>query len=376
MSAAPDIRSLIVKLAERCNINCSYCYLYQHEDRSYLRRPAFMSDEVYEAMLGRAVDYCDRREGAGMSLVFHGGEPTLVGIPRFQRLVGRARELLGDRLERLAVQTNGTLVNRDWARTFAELEVEVGVSLDGPPEIHDRERVDHRGRGTWQRVLRGIDQLRAEGVEPAVLAVVTPGESGLATYEHFLEHGLRQINFLLPDVSHDGFHLRYGRFGPTPVADFLIPVFDAWFERDDPSIVVVLFWDLIERMLGGPGLLDVFGNPPLKYVVVETDGSLEALDALRVCEDGIAASRLSVLTNSLDDLGQASSVFRRSLLGEFELSQTCLGCEYREICGGGYLPHRYSRANGFDNPSVWCADLKALIGHITNAVAEREGQAV
>jgi uncharacterized protein len=374
--SAPEIRSLIVKLAERCNIKCKYCYLYEHEDTSYLRRPHFMSDEIFDAMLRRAADHCTSRPGASISLTFHGGEPTLVGTDRFERLVERTRTVLGDRLGRMSIQTNGTLVDRRWARTLAQLGLDVGVSLDGPPDIHDRSRVDRKGRGTWRRVVQGIDCLRCEGVEPAILAVVAPGTSGVDTYEHFLALGIRHINYLLPDVSHDSYRERYGGYGPTPVADYLIPVFDAWFNADDPRIFVALFWDLIERILGGPGLLDVFGNPPLRYLVIETDGSIEALDVLRVCEDGIAASKLNVLDDAFDDLRKATTVFRRSLLGDFALSEICQKCEHREICGGGYLPHRYSRTNGFANPSVWCADLKLLIGHIADAVRRREAELV
>ncbi len=370
-SAEVEVRSLIVKVAERCNLNCSYCYMYQHQDQSFLSRPRFMSDEIFDSVLRRAREECARPHRQ-MSLVFHGGEPTLIGPSRFERLAGKAREVLGEHLAYIAVQTNGTLLDKRWASVLRALDVQVGVSLDGPPEINDRSRVDHFGRGSWARVVRGIDALRAEGIEPAVLTVVTPGESGLPIFEHFLSEGLRHIDFLLPDVSHDSFLLWYGGRGETPVADYLLPVFDAWFELDDASVFVGLFWDLIERMLGGPGLSDVFGNPALRYVVIETDGSIEGLDALRVCDEGIASSGLNVLSHAFVELAHARPLVAKALSGQINLCATCQACEHEAICGGGYLPHRYSRRNGFDNPSVWCRDLKVLIAHIRDAVIRRD----
>ena len=90
------IASLVVKVAERCNLNCSYCYMYNHADQSYLRRPVFMSDEVFDQLLVRIHEYCDRRPKHRMSLVFHGGEPMLIGAERFRRFTRLAREKLGE----------------------------------------------------------------------------------------------------------------------------------------------------------------------------------------------------------------------------------------------------------------------------------------
>src|SRR2546428_165848 len=168
-----QIRSLVVKVAERCNLNCSYCYMYQHADQSFRLRPRFMADETFGWMLRRARDECARRHNQ-MSLVFHGGEPTLIGPARFARMAERARDVLGEALAYIAVQTNGTLLDQRWASVFRDFDVRVGVSLDGPPEINDRYRVDHHGHGSWARVRRGVDALRAEGIDPAVLTVVAP----------------------------------------------------------------------------------------------------------------------------------------------------------------------------------------------------------
>src|SRR5215217_946413 len=105
------IHSLVLKVAERCNLACKYCYMYQHVDQSYLDRPRFMSDEVFDAMLLRVAEYCDRNPAVRFRFSFHGGEPTLIGPDAFDHLAARLRTRLGDRVNEISMQTNGTLLD-------------------------------------------------------------------------------------------------------------------------------------------------------------------------------------------------------------------------------------------------------------------------
>jgi uncharacterized protein len=195
---AGTIYSVVVKIAERCNLNCSYCYIYNHEDQSWRDRPKLMSDAVFEQLLVRMREYSDRHAPHRMSLIFHGGEPTLVGARRLDRLAGRAKDALGDRMSGLALQTNGTLIGEAWLDVIRRHSIRVGVSLDGPAEIHDATRVDHFGRGSHKAVIRGLKRRLAAGLNPGVLCVVSPGRSGLETYQYFRSLGIRRMNFLLP----------------------------------------------------------------------------------------------------------------------------------------------------------------------------------
>jgi uncharacterized protein len=197
-----------------------------------------------------------------------------------------------------------------------------------------------------------------------VLCVVNPGHSGLEIYRYFSSLGLNRMDFLFPTVSHDNKTRFYGGHGPTPIADYLIPLFDEWFDEDNPDIFIRLFCGLIQMMMGGVGETDDFGNPLMSYLVIETDGSIEALDSLRVCESGISQSGLNVLQNSLDDLHLGLPMVHKMVHLGIPPCKTCQACPERTICSGGYLPSRYSRAREFDNPSVWCADILKLIAHI------------
>src|SRR5262249_39016036 len=106
------------------------------------------------------------------------------------------------------------------------------------------------------------------------------------------------------------------------------------------------------------------GNPLLSYLIVETDGSIEALDVLRVCGDGMTASGLNVLRDGFDDLSRGAPLVHQAVHEGFPLCSTCVACEFARVCGGGSLPHRYARVNAFDNPSAWCADILTLLRHM------------
>lgn len=361
---------LVLKMAELCNLNCSYCYMYQHEDKTFQRRPKFMSDTVFDQLLIRMREYCDQRAPHTMTLTFHGGEPTLIGSERMGQLAGRAREALGDRLSALVLQTNGTLLDDNWVRVLHRHAISPSISLDGPAPIHDSVRVDHAGRGSHAATLRGLKLLQERGLNPGILCVVNPGASGLETYRHFRSLGLTRMNFLLPDVSHDNKHRFYGQYGETPVADYLIPIFDEWFAEDDPGVRVTIFRELITLILGGQPHTDAFGNPTSNYLIIETDGAIHGNDALRVCDEDIAASGLNIFQHGFDDLHRGLPLVHKILHDGIPLCATCQMCPENYVCGGGHLPHRYARANGFDNPSVWCADILKLLAHVRQRIGE------
>ena len=370
---ASGINGIVLKVAGLCNLNCSYCYLYQHGDTSYLRRPKFITTEIYEQILQRIREYCDRRAPHQLAITFHGGEPTLIGAAWIRQAASRAREVLGERLSGLILQTNGTLLDREWADVAREAGIRISISMDGPPEVHDGLRVDHVGQGSHAATLRGLRVVQESGADPSLLCVVDPSVSGLAVYRHFRSLGVTRMSFLMPDVSHDRKRERYGRFGPTPAADYLIPVFDEWLDEDDPGIRIGVFHDLVAMLRGGRPSTDAFGNPRMGYLILETDGTIHANDVLRVCGDDFANSGLNVFEHDFDSLHLGSPLLQQLVERGMPLCATCQACPEVGICGGGHVPHRYARHNGFDNPTVWCADFLKLIAHIRKRVGEVDG---
>lgn len=365
MPARPGrIDEIVVKLAERCNLDCAYCYMYHGPDQSWRDRPRVISEAIYGAMLARIAEYCAARPGHKVSVTFHGGEPTMVGARRLRSFAKMTRARLGDSLRGLSMQTNGTLITDAIADVVREQQIQVGVSLDGPADINDALRVDRRGRGSYAAAVTGLRRLQALGLTPGLLCVIQPGQDGLRVYRGLRALDPPGIDFLLPDVTHDSKAATYPGLGATPVADYLIPIFDAWFAEDNPSLQVRLFWGLLRLMLGGPGTSDVFGNPRLGYLVIDTDGAIQSLDVLKVCDVGISESGLNVTTHGFDDLETGAPQVHEAIHSGYPPAAPCRACPELAVCGGGFLPQRYSRARRFDNPSVWCADILALLAHI------------
>jgi uncharacterized protein len=365
----PPVTGLILKVAGACNLNCGYCYVYNAKDQTHRSRPGLLSDELLDRVLTRAVDYCQARPGHRLAICLHGGEPLLLGKARFAEVVTRIRERLGPHLASLAVQTNGVLIDPAWADLLQSLRLSVSLSLDGDAAVNDAGRPDHMGRGTYAAASQGLLRLLAAGVRVSVLCVVRPGASGAAVYRHLRSLGVRSLDFLLPDISHDDYGDVFGDQGLLPAADYLIPAIDAWLQEDDASVDVRFFTDVLRLALGDEADTDAFGGGPSSYLVIETDGAIQANDALRVCEEGLGETGLNVLTHGFDDLHLARALPLQVFAGALQTPGGCAGCQEEATCAGGYLPHRYSRARGFDNPSVWCADIQAIFSHARAVLA-------
>ena len=355
---------LILKLAARCNLNCTYCYEFNLADTTWQNSPSHISDEVFDAVLDRVERYTRWSGQSRIHLSMHGGEPTLLGPERFERLCERARTRLSHLQVKISIQTNGVLLNQNWANVFARQRVNIGVSIDGPPQIHDRARVDHAGRGSYDRVRRGVEALAEAGVPFGILTVIPLGSDPILVHRHFLEMGCPSLNYLMPDVTHDTVGDLHKRYGPTPCADFLIPIFDDWWFQSTLEVRIRIFWDIARAILGGESTVDALGNRPLRFLVVATNGDIEGLDVLKACDNGLVKTGMNVLEHDFWDLERYSPLHAKIVFDQMPLSPTCIRCEEMKTCAGGYHPHRFSRVNGFENPSVWCADILRLFTHI------------
>src|SRR4029453_2802230 len=180
--------------------------------------------------------------------------------------------------------------------------------------------------------------------------------------------GIRHMNFLLPDITHDNRARVYNHHSSTPVADYLIPIFDEWFGEDDPDIRVSIFHELITLVRGGKARSDSFGNLRSGYVVVETDGGIHANDVLRISGHDIGNGGLNIFTHGFDDLHLGSPLLYRMVHEGIELCETFQAWPEKRACGGGHIPHRYAHRNGFDNPSAWCSDIMKMLAHIRKEV--------
>jgi uncharacterized protein len=361
------ISHAILKVASRCNLNCSYCYVFNMADSTWKIRPPLMSNEVFEAALERIRQQCHASGQDEFRIAFHGGEPCLIGHETFDAWCSKARAVLGDIVKLgLVIQTNGTLLDSKWIQLFRKHHVGVGISMDGPKAIHDAARVDHLEQGSYERVVRGIKLLQDGGVSYGVGCVIPLGADPLTVHHHFLSLGCNQMTYLMPHFTHDTIAPIRERYGPTPCADFMIPIFDDWWFESTMEIQIDDLKDFARVILGGRSHSEAIGNYPPCYVFIEPDGEMEGLDNLRACVDGLSRIKLNVRNSSFSDLLHTETMHSQAIFEGMPIAQACRNCIEGETCRGGYLPHRYSSARGFDNPSVWCADLLKIFAHLRN----------
>jgi uncharacterized protein len=301
-----------------------------------------------------------------VTLILHGGEPLLAGPELIAGLVCAARSEAGSGVQVNAkVQTNGIGLDDSYLRLFRELGVQVGVSLDGGPESHDRHRRFPSGRGSHEAVAAGLNRLTRPDFRhlfSGLLCTIDLRNDPIATYKALTEFDPPRIDFLLP-------HGTWAAPPPgrvpgapdTPYADWLITVFDHWYPSPGPP--VRLFEEIMQLLLGGDSASEMLGLSPGIIVVIETDGAIELADNLKVAYHGAAATQLHVASNRLDEALVLPGVVARQL-GSRALSPQCRSCHIHRVCGGGLYAHRYREGTGFFNPSVYCPDLIRLIGHI------------
>ncbi|QFZ22163.1 FxsB family radical SAM/SPASM domain protein [Saccharothrix syringae] len=366
MKALP-FRQFVLKVHGRCNLACDYCYVYELADQRWRTRPRAMSPEVVAHTAERVAEHVRAHGLAEVEVVLHGGEPLLAGRAAIASLVSVFRAAVPARV-RFTAQTNGTLLDREFAELFDSLGVRVGVSVDGPPEAHDRHRVRPGGGGSWAAVRSALTLLRGfPGVYGGLLCVVDVRNDPVRTYESLLEFFPPAVDFLLPHGNWSAPPPGRGAGAPgTPYAEWLIAVFDRWYER--PVTGVRLFEELLNLLLGGRSGVEGIGLSPSAQVVVETDGSIEVSDILASSSPDAAATGLHVARDPFDAAAELPPV-RAARAGVAGLSGACRRCPVVRVCGGGLRAHRYLAGAGFDRPSVYCPDLARLIGHVRSRVA-------
>ncbi|GFZ89574.1 radical SAM protein [Dyella caseinilytica] len=363
----------IIKITERCNINCTYCYFFNKEDKGYERHPKYLSIEKAREMARFIRQGAVDLSSTEIVLTLHGGEPLLLGAKRLEALCDAIVEEIGpDFVLMFRLQTNGMLVTQEWARLFAKYNMHVGVSLDGDEQANDIYRVDHRGNGTYSRVKRGIDVLqdavaRGELSPIGALCVVDPEQSGAHIYRHLAkELGFRGLNFLLPlddydTLAHDeALIAKYGKY--------LCDAFDAYVQEDDPDITIRMFETAIRAMTGGDGyneVMELARGHWVQAVVLASDGEIGPDDTLRPTNSGFFDGRYTIGNSTLKGyLHCDSSIKIRK--ASAHLHTKCEACKWRNACYGGPLINRYSKEREFDNPSALCGALYSLHEHIAD----------
>ncbi|MDB5580827.1 MAG: radical protein [Bradyrhizobium sp.] len=356
------IDTVLVKLASRCNLDCDYCYVYNMGDDAWRLQPKRMADETVEAV-ARQLAHLVNEQQMPLSVVFHGGEPLLVGPGRFEAICRTFRSHLGA-ASGLHLQTNGLLLTSAMIDICAAQDVGISISIDGPAAVHDRHRLDRRGQGSHARVVEAIDRLIAHpaGVDlfSGLLAVIELEADPAEVYQFLKSTGTPSIDLLYRDGNHD--HLPTGKASAlsTEYGDWMVRLMDTYLADRQPIRVRVLD-DMLRLILGGRSRKEGVGLAEYGILVIDTDGTITKNDTLKSAagEDRFRTSA-SVLNDDLVAF-VASRDFADYHMAQRPSAPACLSCPELAVCGGGMPTHRWSAQNGLNNPSVFCADQKHLI---------------
>lgn len=364
----PSTASVVFKVASRCNLNCTYCYVYNGRDDAWRAQPRVIADETVDntvAFFRRAALEDGLKQ---LQIIFHGGEPLLAGKERLHKIASVLREGFHEVLPlSLALQTNATLIDDDWIRVFAAHHIAVGVSLDGPPEQNDRRRLTINSRGSYSAAAAGIRKLvaardRGDLSSVGLLCVVDGSGDPAILLDHFVDDlGVLVLDFLLPDLTHEDVVV------PGLIGNYLVRLFERWTERDDPRIRIRVLSSILSLMLGGRSKMIGFGGETPFAMTVNTDGAISPDDTLRNCGHDIMNTGLHVGMATFAEFvaSPRMSAVRRELA---TLPDGCSECVWAKVCRGSHLINRFSPVSGFNNPSVLCEDLQRLYLRIADHV--------
>ncbi len=354
---------ILIKLASRCNLNCSYCYWFK--DASVYEKPALMQDNVVDAFVDKLKQHIISNNVPEFLCIFHGGEPLLYNIDKFELFVEKLQGVENSTSCKVmfSVTTNGVLINEKWCALFKKYNVQVAVSIDGPQDIHDFYRKDFSDRGSYQQAVAGYFRLKEHNLTPGIIAVCNPRTDPKRVLDHFVKNlSIKHCTILLPDANFNS--------SVESIANYYIELFDYWYDNYmDLGIEVKFLKSLIRVVLGLESKSDSFGYGPVHTVSLLTDGSLEPLDVLRIAGYKSTETKYNILEHQISDVREDEG-WKNAYNSSLNLCETCNSCEYKNACGGGHISQRWSTNNGYNNPSVYCNDFKDIFKHVIDKLSK------
>jgi serine-type anaerobic sulfatase-maturating enzyme len=383
-AAPPSFHLLAKPTGAVCNLDCAYCFFLSKE-MLYPGSRFRMADDLLETYLRQLIE-----AHAGVpevQVAWQGGEPTMMGLDFFRRSVELAgRYLRSGQRAVYTIQTNATLLDADWAAFFREQDFLVGVSIDGPRELHDAYRVNKGGKGSFDQVMRGLDHLRGAGVEWNALTTIhaANGDRGREVYRFLRDEcGARFVQFIpiierVAEATADGsvpwtswrdrpLYVQQGdrvtgrSVTPEQYGRFLIDVFEEWVRRDVGEVYVQMF---------DVALANWVGEPPGLCVHTETCGvalALEHTGDVYSC-DHFVEPRYKLGNIKQLPLAQLVALPQQRQFGldkRDTLPQYCLDCDVRFACHGGCPKDRFVETpEGEPGLNYLCPGYLAFFHHV------------
>jgi uncharacterized protein len=372
-----DFHVLAKPIGPICNLDCKYCF-YLEKEQLYPQVDKWaMREEVLDAYIRQ---YIEAHDAPVVNFAWQGGEPTLLGVDYFRRLVEIQKKYAnGKRIEN-AFQTNGVLLNDAWAELFKENSFLIGISIDGPRALHDAYRVDKGGQPTFDKVMRGMEALKRNGVEFNTLTTVHRANAGhpLEVYRFLRDNGSGYMQFIpiveriAHQVTSDGLQLISPDFTgaarvapwsvePRQFGRFLCGIFDEWVRKDVGSVFVQLFDITLQSWVGMEPGLCVFRRRCGAALAIEHCGDVYSCDHFVYPENRLG----NIMEAPLQSLVDSEQQRRFGDAKETSLPRYCRECDVRFACNGECPKHRFlTTPDGEPGLNYLCAGYKMFFHHV------------
>ena len=373
-----------------CNLDCGYCFYLEKEQLFPARHRFRMDDAVLEAYVRR---YIAAQPTPEVEFTWQGGEPTLMGVDFFRRAIRLQRQYAGGKTIRNTLQTNGTLLDDEWGAFLRSENFLVGLSIDGPRDLHDAGRPDKQGRGSFDAVMRGVEVLKRHQVPFNALVTVSRAVSArpLEVYHFLKEQGVGFIQFnpvveRLPSAADRGDGLAHNRppalsrqdaapdgggavtphsVEPGAYGDFLIAIFDEWVRNDVGRVHVMNFEWALASWCEMPAAVCLFAERCGKAAIVEQDGGVYSCDHFMYPEYRLG----NILEDDPSELIASPAQTAFGAAKQEMLPAYCRRCPYLFACHGECPKNRFATTpDGEAGLNYLCPSYKAYFGHITQAM--------
>jgi len=368
--------SMVKPIGSACNLDCSYCYYLDKAPTIYGDHQPVMSMELLEEYTRQ---YIEANEVPEVTFVWHGGEPLMAGLEYYRKAIGFQQKYAGGKTIINTLQTNGTLLNADWCRFFHDHNFLIGISIDGPRDIHDAFRVNKAGRPTFDKVMAGISQMVQYKVEYNTLSVINIKSEGRGAevYRFLKSVGSRFMQFL-PAVEHvlpavngkrpvivkpgtQGSVMAPWSVSAPGYGRFMTDIFDEWVLSDVGTYFVQAFDMTLAQWVGVKPGLCIYSETCGDAVVVEHNGDVYSCDHFVYPEFKLG----NILETELTDLYQSQKQFDFGIRKRNNLPRQCLRCEYYFVCRGECPKHRFLKTEyGEDNLNALCEGFKYYYHHV------------
>ncbi len=348
-----QLRPTIMPVSSDCNLRCGYCYCHRVSNQIRHKMTEDVLTVVMDKFIGEYPEY--------ISFCWHGGEPLLVGKSFFKKACDIQKRFQKENQEiENRLQTNATLIDKEWCHLFKENNFKIGISIDGPGVLNDKNRLFIFGKGTFGSIMKGIEILKTDGVEFSVLVTITSESVKYPEeiYRFIIDQKFHSIK-LNPCFGPNTFRVDFVEY-----ANFMNRIFDFWFADDRDDISFGHLGDIVNGFLGGAPRICHMRNSCYRHVKIDYNGDVLPCDSFLGADFKFG----NIITQEINDIVNAKN-YRDFFDESRRVLKECSICKWRELCGGGCS--RYSFEGRMKKVSnKMCEAKKIMFNHISQTLDE------